>query len=275
MRGARPIVDPVVEKIYKNFSYHDVELKDYATIWKEWLTKSTTKTLKGIDRFSNSDFTNGTSQTFDNFILKHSSKRTIVVLPGEFQYHKCTGRHQSIITSEAITKNQALIISIPFSDYGTTHPNFHQLLEKCNQLNNPVCLDMAYWGIAKNINLDLAKYPCITEITCSLSKPFYSLENHRVGIRFTSSYENDGISMINEVEIQNKYSMSLGYYFMKKLSCDFMWDTYEKKYHEVCSNLNLKETDTVIFGLGDESYSKYNRGIPNNNRVCISEKLNK
>ena len=113
----------------------------------------------------------------------------------------------------------------------------------------------------------------MTEVTCSLSKPFHTLENHRVGVRFTQNYQDDGISMINEVKMQNNYSMSLGCYFMEKFGCDFMWNTYEEKYHHVCSYMALSETDTVIFGLGNNTYSAYNRGIPGNNRVCISEKL--
>ena len=273
MRGARPIVDSNVTKIYNDFFYQDVTLDFYADTWRYWLTNSTNKKIVGLDDYSYADFTNGTSQTFDNFVLKHSSTRTIMVLPGEFHYHKCISRHHKFVTSESVTENRALIISVPFSDYGSVRPEFHDLLLKCNQSNIPVCLDLAYWGIAKNINLDLSLYPCVTEITCSLSKPFYVLENHRVGIRFTRKYENDGISMINEVNMQNKYSMSLGCYFMKKLTCDFMWNEYNEKYHEVCKKMKLKKTDTVIFGLGGPSYFKYNRGIPNNNRVCISENL--
>lgn len=273
MRGARPIVDPIVTEIYKNFSYHEVTLEQYSIAWKTWLTNSSNKQLLGIENFPYFDFTNGTSQTFDNFILKYSATRTIVVLPGEFQYHKCIGRHQKLVTSETVSENQALIMSVPFSDYGSVHPNFNKILKKCNELNIPVCLDLAYWGISKNINLDLTQYPCVTEITSSLSKPFHTLENHRVGIRFTRNYENDGISMINEVGMQNKYSMSIGCYYMERLSCDFMWNKYSQKYYGVCANLRLKNTNTVIFGLGDCSYSKYNRGILNNNRVCISENL--
>ena len=46
-------------------------------------------------------------------------------------------------------------------------------------------------------------YPCITDVTCSLSKPFFTLENHRVGIRWTRDYVDDGVSMLNEVSMQN------------------------------------------------------------------------
>jgi len=106
-----------------------------------------------------------------------------------------------------------------------------------------------------------------------LSKPFYTLERHRVGIRFTKDYQDDGISMINEVGMSNSYSMSLGVHYMQSFSCDYMWQTYWEKYYSVCSELHLTPTNTVIFGLGGDEYLEYNRGIPNNNRVCISPLL--
>jgi hypothetical protein len=108
-----------------------------------------------------------------------------------------------------------------------------------------------------------------------LSKPFYTLENHRVGIRFTRDYVDDGISMLNEVNMQNKYSMALGVHYMKQFGPDWNWETYQTRYNEVCDQYNLHPTDTVIFGLGDEvRHSEFNRGVPGNYRVCISEYLN-
>jgi hypothetical protein len=152
------------------------------------------------------------------------------------------------------------------------HPEFNDILNICAINDIPVCVDLAYWGISKNIHLDLS-YPAIQEITCSLSKSFYALENHRVGIRFTTTYADDGISMLNEVNMQNNHSMSLGVHFMKSFSPDWNWETYQDKYEHVCEERNLVYTDTVIFGLGGEEYQQFNRGVPGNNRVCISEYL--
>ena len=70
-------------------------------------------------------------------------------------------------------------------------------------------------GYCKNIHIDLNQFPAIKEVTCSLSKPFYTLENHRVGVRFTKDYVDDGVSMLNEVKMQNNYSMALGVKYMK------------------------------------------------------------
>ena len=45
-----------------------------------------------------------------------------------------------------------------------------------------------------------------------------------------------------------------------------------EKQKEICSNFNFDVSNCVVFGLGDEGYSKFNRGSQWN-RVCISNFL--
>lgn len=276
-RGARPIIDNEVSNHYNSHICKPVSIGEYSDAWRQWLTTSTLKSLSGLDQFKFADFVNGTSQTFDHFVLTNHSKQ-IVVLPGEFQYHSCITKGHQFNTlhnyDEDLQHGQALIVSLPFSDLGYTHPKLYQLLDKCNDLLIPVCLDLAYWGISSNVNINLTQYPCITHLTSSLSKPFYTLENHRVGIRFTRLYVDDGISMLNEVGMQNLYSMSVGVHYMKKFSCDWQWSKYLLKYQQVCQDHDLNPTDTIIFALGNsERHSNYYRGLPGNYRVCISNEL--
>lgn len=273
IRGARPIKLSAVDEHYHKHKFDHVDLDSYSKTWKYWLTSSKLKTIVGLEKFNYVDYTCGTSQTFDHFVIKHASKE-IVVVQGDFQYHACIARPNKFtyINDNTVHAGQALIISLPFSDFGYKHPKFESILDQCNRLGVPVCLDLAYWGIAKNININLNHYPCITEITSSLSKPFYTLENHRVGIRFSRTYQNDGISMLNEVKMQNTFSMSLGIHFMNKFSADWSWEEFHLQYHDICSKNKLTPTDTLIFALGDqERHQEFNRGIANNFRVCISE----
>ena len=284
-RGARPIKDLEIKEHYDSFAYTPVSLPEYADVWRNWLTYTTNKSILGLDNFAYADYTQGTSQTFDQFALRNAGKNPIIVLNGEFQYHACISKHldfKSVDPDEyffsaspiPIQRSAALIISNPFSDYGCTHPYFESIMDICNDLDISVCLDLAYWGISKGIDINLNNYPAIKEVTCSLSKPFYTLENHRVGIRFTRDYVDDGISMINEVSMQNTYSMSLGVHYMRHFGPDWMWEKYRNKYEKICSEQELIYTDTVIFGLGDETrHKQYSRGVPHNYRVCISEFL--
>lgn len=282
VRGARPIVNSAVKEHYDSFKFKPVGLDDYANVWRNWLTFTDDKTIQGLDNFKFADYTQGTSQTFDQFVLRHCHQREIVTLKGEFQYHGCISkalRYRNVDHDNyyffAERGLQALMISAPFSDFGCIHPKFDEIMQICDQLDIPVCLDLAYWGISKNVHIDLDQYPAIKEVTCSLSKPFYTLENHRVGIRFTRDYVDDGVSMLNEVAMQNNYSMSLGVHYMREFGPDWNWATFGERYESVCNQLNLVYTDTVIFGLGNEiDHAEYNRGVPGNYRVCITKYLN-
>jgi hypothetical protein len=272
IKGARPIKLSKVLEHYQAHKFNNLGLDYYTSVWRSWLTSTRLKNITGLDTFKYSDYTCGTSQTFDHFVIKHA-RREIAVLKGDFQYHACIARpNQFTYIDDTVHSGQALIISLPFSDLGHEHPKFKSILNQCNQLRVPVCLDLAYWGIAKNIEIDLNQYPCITEITSSLSKSFYTLENHRVGVRFSREYQNDGISMINEVKMQNTFSMSLGVHFMEKYSADWEWQELGDQYQAICLQNNLKTTDTLIFALGDqERHANFNRGVAGNFRVCISE----
>jgi len=284
VRGARPIVNSEVTEFHNSLNIDSYPTLDqYTNVWREWINYSNTKSLTGLNDFTFADYTQGTSQTFDQFILKHSKDRQIICLSGDFQYHACLGKHVNFkyIDYPHHLEDQldgiglhALIISAPFSDFGTIHPDFEHLMQVCKVHDIPVCLDLAYWGIAKHVHINLEKYPAIKEVTCSLSKPFHTLENHRVGVRFTRDYVDDGISMLNEVKMANNYSMALGVEYMKNFSPDYNWQKFRSAYEDICQEQDLVYTDTVIFGLGDDvRHAEFSRGITGNYRVCVSEWL--
>lgn len=286
VRGARPVRNKEIQDFHWHLDSNDlknVTLLEYEKVWREWINYSNTKSLRGLENFTHVDYTQGTSQTFDQFILRHSKDREIIVLNGDFQYHACLGKHvqfqnlhsphhlESILQGPGL---HALLISAPFSDFGCIHPDFEHIMQVCNVMDIPVCLDLAYWGIAKHVHIDLNDFPAIKEVTCSLSKPFFTLENHRVGVRFTKDYVDDGVSMLNEVKMQNNYSMALGVEYMRNFSPDYNWEKYRDLYETICQNEDLVWTDTMIFGLGDDiRHSEFNRGVTGNYRVCISDWL--
>ena len=282
LKSARPIQSSVIKSHYDSFNFKKVSIDEYAEVWRDWLTYTENKSLHGLDNFKFAEYTQGTAQTFDNFVMRYAKDRTILALRGDFQYHACISKFSNFeYIDEGFRTNSfigrdlaALIISAPFSDFGCMHPDFDRVMDRCAFFSIPVCLDLAYWGISKNIHINLDNYPMIKEVTCSLSKPFYALENHRVGIRFTRDYADDGISIINEVGLQNDYSISLGAHFMRSFSPDWNWETFGEQYEKVCEDQDLVYTDTVIFGLGSEDkHKEFNRGNQNNYRVCISEFL--
>ena len=280
-RGARPVKDSSIAEYYSEHVFTGTSIDQYVETWRAWLTTSNNKSLSGLDKFTYAHYTQGTSQSFDNFAIRNSKSKTIVTLHGEFQYHQCLGKHFNFTTltvDELMRASEqdayALLISAPFSDMGNTHPNFDSIMDLCNKLDIPVCLDLAYWGIAKDVHIDLSLYPAIKEVVCSLSKPFHTLETHRVGIRFAVEYFDDGISMLNEVDMNNCYSMSLGIHYMTRYSSDYMWETYGDKYNTICEKYKLAYCNTVIFGISSaDADIQYNRGLPNHHRLCVSQYL--
>jgi len=275
LRGSRPIQNKEIHDYYQTYEHKQITLGEYCDVFYNWISESHNKTISGLDKFKHRHFTQGTSQGFDNFVLRHATKQLVNFI-GDFQYHACISKyldHNVVSTVKELKKGQALIISFPFSDTGNEHTSFKEILETCNQLSIPVCLDIAYWGIAKDLTLDLDQWPCVQEVNCSLSKPFCVLETHRVGIRFSREYTDDGICMSNEVGMANGYSMSLGCWFMQKFNNSYNWKKHNDLYYQTCEDLELTPTNTVIFGIGDQRHQKFNRGIKNNNRVCVSDYL--
>lgn len=274
-RGARPVRSKTIFDHYQKFQFEPVSICEYIQCWRRWLVASVSKKLVGLDQFPYADFVNGTSQTFDHFWLNHRSKKP-VAFRGEFQYHACINRGHGfryVDNPDDLRAGDSLVISLPFSDYGQVHPAWNEILDRCDCLGVPVCIDLAYWGVSHNVQLNVQDRHCVQQVTCSLSKAFWPLENHRVGVRFCRHYNNDGINMINEVNMQNHYSMGLGRHFMLSFDSDWISQQFGAAQISACLELDLVATDTVIFGLGGHEYHNHNRGIVGNNRVCISELL--
>jgi hypothetical protein len=275
-KSANAVKSVLIDRHYLDHQLDHVSLDSYADLWKQWLSTSDYKQLIGLDEFDHIDYTQGTTQTFDQFVVRHAGTKKIVWLQGEFQYHQCITKNFSnleINDASELSHGQALFISLPFSGLGKVHPQFNRILDICEELCIPVCVDLAYWGISKNIQLDLKKYQCIEEITSSLSKSFYVLANHRIGVRFSRKYLNDGISMLNEVNMQNFYSMSLANHFMTHFSSDWNWDQFGTKHAEVCRDLGLIPTDCVIFAVSNDDRYNFGRRTGDIWRVCLSEFL--
>jgi hypothetical protein len=188
-------------------------------------------------------------------------------------YHSAVLKHGGIyanIEDRKLQSYDAVIISVPFSDFGTTHPELKFVLENCNQLGIPVMLDFAYYPCTKNIELDLIHYPCVETVTFSISKAFYGAEFLRVGMRLEKEDTDDAIDVFNSVNMVNRVSLSITNALIKNYSVDHNWDTYETQYKEVCDEHNLKPTNCIMFGLGGDEWKDMNRGT-HINRVCISE----
>lgn len=276
LRGAKPIPDNTIKEFIQTLDptldlYNGNIQSEFTEKFYNWINSSKLNNLNGLEDFPNKKIVAGTAQAFDHFYLKHKDRR-FRFYKGEFMYHSACLKHGfdwAYIEDNRLHNNDAVIVSVPFSDTGT-QLSMENLLYNCYGMDIPVLLDFAYFPCTKNINLDLAKFSAVETITFSISKAFYGCEFLRVGMRLQREDKDDGIDVFNSVEMVNRISLSIANSLIENYSVDHNWIKYEYVYKEVCKDLNLTETDCIMFGLGGEEYKENNRG-GTVNRVTVSD----
>lgn len=278
LRGAKPIPNQTIKDDIVNFKdiniYDDTLLDSFKENFISWIANSKNNKLFGLNNFNHIDFVHGTIQAFDSFYLKYADKR-FRIFKGEFFYHQCCLKNSlrwEYTDGSDLVDDDAVIISVPFSDYGKMHPILTEtFLNECDEKNIPILLDFAYYPMAKNINIDLS-HSSIEMLTFSLSKAFYGMEFARVGFRLMKTHFDDGIKAFNEQQMVNRYGIAIGNHLIQNYSVDYNWEKFGEKYKTICKSMNLEETDCIMFGIGGDEYEELNRGSEKN-RVCISDLL--
>ena len=153
--------------------------------FNRWIRSSKLNNIQGLDAFPHVTQTNGTSEAFSMFMQRHSDRR-FKFYKGDFMMHKVASNNmkakwQWIHSQEEVTVGDAVIVSCPFSDTGSKLKDLDMLLDACSKLRVPVLIDMAYFGMCYNIDINL-DMPCVEEITFSLGKTF-PIIGARAGIR--------------------------------------------------------------------------------------------
>jgi len=277
LRGAKPLVDPNIKDFIQNLDptsdlYNSNIPAEFTENYFNWINSSKLNDLKGLELFTNRKLVAGSAQAFDHWYWRHKN-RTFRFFRGEFMYHSAVLKHGGLwayINDRKLQTNDAVIISVPFSDYGRQHEDLENVLVNCDVLGIPVLLDFAYYPCTKNINLDLTKYKCVETVTFSISKAFYGAEFLRVGMRLERTDTDDGVDVFNSVDMHNRVSLSIANSLINKFSIDYNWNTHERTYLDVCVENDLNSTDCIMFGLGGDEWEMMNRGTEVN-RVCVSE----
>tara|TARA_B100000287_G_scaffold49800_1_gene44125 strand:+ start:705 stop:2087 length:1383 start_codon:yes stop_codon:yes gene_type:complete len=244
----------------------------FCNVFDKYIKASEYNKLSGLDDFQYKAYINGTSQAFDSFWMRHHSKR-FRTFQGEFFYHKANWKkyHDWLpIEMDDIKENDAVIISLPFSDYCKEHPKMKNILDECEKLNVPVLVDCAWYLIAKNINFDFSKYSCIEDITFSLSKSFHQANKLRAGVRYSRKYHDDNIHIMNEWKQYNHLAAYIGIKLLEEFEPDYAWKRWGDESKKFCKEHNLEQSDCVGFAFGGNEYKEFNRGTEVN-RLCISK----
>jgi len=231
----------------------------------QWILSSKLNSIKGLDQFKYSCYSNGTTESFDKFYLKNNSRR-FRCFRGEYMYHQLAWRNYwpnwKFINDEPLDKNDAVVVSLPFADTGNEHKDYQHLLLECVRLGIPVLVDCAYFGICQDINFDFTS-PCITDITFSLSKTF-PVSHIRIGIRFSKYDDDDSLFVVNKGGYINRLGAYIGLEFLTTFQSDYIPNKYRNKQEQFCRYLAVTPSRTILFGIGDNMWQEYNRGTDTN-----------
>jgi hypothetical protein len=278
----KPLSDSVVEqelfRLLGLVSSDQVSLDSWSTntyvdSFIRWIQAGTYNQIHGLDGFDYFAYGHGAIEGIEEFINRHSRHRRIRFSQAEFIIDKIicnsVGANFLHLESGPIEPNDAVLVSLPFAGNGGIYPGYNDMIVQCSQLNVPVLLDLAYYGISHGMNIDLT-HSCITDVIFSLSKPM--ITQLRLGLRLTRKYYDDVLQTNSDLKIYNRISTFVGVQLMEKFPCDYIISKYLDKQINICNNLGITPTATVTLAIGNEKNHNdfYRNGIY---RICITDEL--
>jgi hypothetical protein len=267
-QGSRSVRDPDVNDFIKKIFRDDLlinglnqqdNLSKFKNLFTNWLQTHESSTVTGLDQYQ-IDFSAGTTQSFDSFYLRHRNRKFRCYI-GEYFYHLKTWTSNqlnwSFITEDdPISDTDAVVISMPFCDTGSLHPEYNQLITVCEKLGVPILVDCCYYPISGNINIDVTSR-CIDTVSFSLSKAF-PVANLRIGIRYTRDTF-DGQKLHDTINYNNTLSAHTGLRLIDKFSSNYIYDQYHEKQQSVCDYFELIPGNSVMFAIGNSDWNQYSR----------------
>ena len=248
----------------------------FITTYKSWLSSSQNYKILNLDKNNfHSYITLGITQSFHDFYqIQHD--KTLKIMKGEYPYHKAffmsTGRRWGWIDEGNLSSKDFVILSYPFSGNGAISGEILKILSLCNKLSIPVLLDCAFWALSKPISICLTEYPCIKIISFSLSK-FFNVGKLRLGLMF-SQYKNKASSAIlAPYDYINSWSAYICCQLLNNFSIDYMSKKYSLIQKEVCKELSITPSDTILFGSGKGKKWEHFLRDKKFNRICLSEAI--
>ena len=279
--GAGAVTDPTmvaavqeaVQTVVHNRSWIDEQLQyEFVDVYSNWVQSTKHNLFKGLEAYPYRVVSNGTTEGFDKFYINNHSRR-FRIFRGEYMYHAASWKDKfqwAYIDDDKITSNDAVIISMPFSDTGNVHDSTVSTLDICAELGVPVLIDCAFIGLCSGIEFDF-DHEAITDITFSLSKTF-PISSFRIGMRYTKQDTDDGLLVHQKTNYTNRIGAAVALELLKQYDCDHNWNRWHHNQNQFCQELSVEPSHTVIFGLGSSQWQQYNRGGVTN-RLCFNRYL--
>lgn len=239
------------------FKYSTKELEPFLKFKKsylDWIHSSKQK-VNGLPKnnYIVSGITDALNQTYALY-------NKIGIFEGEYGYHSIAVN--SRVTTD-LSQADVIVVSHPFSADGLSA---HEKLKIADTFNKPIFVDCAFFGICNDIDFDFRPYKNIHSVCFSLSKTF-GTGWHRVGMLFTK--DPYPVTFYAETHYPLVSSAQYHYDLINTKSPDYIFKKYRPQQLEICKELDLIPSDTVIFGLDySDRYIEFKRG--NVNRMCLT-----
>lgn len=254
-----------------NIDMHNIFCSSYL----DWIQENKRNNILGFSHFKHISMTNGTSEAFQMFMMRHNNRK-FKFFKGDFMMHKVASNSMHndwswIHNADEVTADSAVIISCPFSDFGAEHPQMQKLLNICDTWNIPVLIDMAYFGMCHDIEIDLS-HKCIEEVTFSLGKTF-PIIGARAGIRLQKTDIDDAVLFANQHGIVNNFGAMIGLTCIENWDSDYIVRKHKDTQLKVCDTLGVEPTKCIIFATSkNEVWAPLNRGNESS-RLCIAKDI--
>lgn len=252
-------------------------LKNYLT----WIQSTEINSITGLENFSHAAYSNGTTESFDKFYLKHKDRR-FRCFRGEYLYHRLSWRNYYpnwvFADDDCLHENDAVVISLPFSNTGDKHKLHEAMLDICDEKGIPVLVDCCYFGICSDIEFNF-DHPSIQEIVFSLSKTF-PVAHSRIGMRLSRTDDDDSLFVVNKNNYINNLGCYIGNCLIENFGPDYIPNKYKDTQIDICKLLSVEPSNTVLFGIDSKDrFIEYKRdqGSPDSdvNRLSFHGYFNK
>jgi hypothetical protein len=263
-----PIPDLEIAQYHSNLSFDRSDVQAFKDLYVRWITSGQNTTVLGLERFATA-LTDGVTGAFADFTHAYPDKE-LVVFKGEYPYHRDTGA--TVITNiDQLENGQRLILSVPFAASGNKPLQYEEIIERCNELQIPVFLDMAYFGAAK-LGSILVDYECVKFVAFSLSKTF-ATGKCRIGICFYRDITVGPMQLLNQYEYVNHVSINMHYQILENFTPDYLFNKYRERQLNIANDLDIDASDTVFLCTTyDKKYNGFSRA-GTINRIGIAEML--
>ena len=267
--GAWPVPDPDILEYLMTTSINSTH-NEFVNDYFQWFANP--HNINGIEKFNSLSYCNGTTEAFDKFYHKHMHRK-LRFLRGEYFYHQIMAKRffkesSFIDDPNDISNNDVVVMSVPFSDTGNVPEHYDNIMTQCEKNNVPVLLDMAYISLAVKLDINV-DYQCIDTITTSLSKVF-PVAHWRIGMRMQKENIDDTLDAYEMNSYLNTHAVNVGHQLIKQYPADYSFNKYRQQQLSFCNMLDIKPSDSFIFGIDQfNKHPEYNRGGPTN-RFCFA-----